>query len=49
MHDEAPAHYAQSVRHLDKRFPNIWNGRREPIHWPARSPYLTPTDYFYGV
>jgi hypothetical protein len=51
MHDGAPAHYAQSVRHfLDKTFPNRWMGRRGPIDWPARSPDLTPTDFFlWGV
>ncbi|CAF5164824.1 unnamed protein product, partial [Rotaria sp. Silwood1] len=43
----SPPHYAQSVRQfLDKKFPNWWIGRREPIDWPPRSPDLTPTDFF---
>jgi hypothetical protein len=47
MHDGAPAHYDQSVRHfLDKTFPDRWIGRRAPIDWPARSSDLTPTDFF---
>lgn len=47
MHDGAPAHYAQVVRaFLDRKFPNRWIGRRGPIDWPARSPDLTPTDFF---
>ena len=51
MHDGAPAHYARSVRHfLDKTFPDSWIGRRGWIDWPARSPDLTPTDFFlWGV
>ncbi|CAF0839836.1 unnamed protein product [Rotaria sp. Silwood1] len=51
MHDGAPAHYAQSVRYfLHETFPDRWIGRRGPIEWPARSPDLTPTDYFlWGV
>lgn len=47
MHDGAPAHYAQSVRHfLDKTFPDRWIGRRGWIDWPPRSPDLTPMDFF---
>jgi hypothetical protein len=51
MQDGAPPHYAQSVRQfLDETFPNRWIGRRGPIEWPARSPDLTPTDFFlWGV
>ncbi len=51
MHDGAPAHYAQAVRHyLDKTVPDRWIGRRGWIDWPARSPDLTPTDFFlWGV
>ena len=48
MHDGAPAHCAQSVRQFPhKTFPDRWIGRRGPIEWPARSPDLTPTDYFF--
>lgn len=51
MHDGASAHHAQSVRYfLHETFPERWIGRCEPIEWPARSPDLTPTDYFlWGV
>ncbi|CAF3393782.1 unnamed protein product [Rotaria socialis] len=47
MHDGAPAHYARSVRQfLEDTFPDRWIGRRGWIEWPARSPDLTPTDFF---
>ena len=51
MHDGAPAHYARVVRHyLDETFPDRWIGRRGWIDWPARSPDLTPADFFlWGV
>ncbi|MBZ5796973.1 hypothetical protein K8353_43720, partial [Burkholderia contaminans] len=32
--------------YLDEVFPNRWIGRRGRIEWPARSPDLTPLDYF---
>lgn len=45
--DGAPPHYARPVReYLDQIFPNRWIGRRGPVEWPARSPDLTPLDYF---
>jgi hypothetical protein len=48
--DGAPAHFATSVRTmLDQNLPNRWIGRRGPIEWPARSPDLTPLDFFCGV
>jgi len=49
--DGAPPHYAQAVRDwLDENFPGRWIGRRGPIEWPARSPDLTPPDFFlWGV
>ena len=49
--DGAPAHYAVSVRKwLDEHFPGRWIGRRGPVEWPARSPDLTPLDFFlWGV
>ncbi len=31
---------------LIKTFPKKWLGHRGPVDWPARSPDLTPTDYF---
>lgn len=47
MHDGAPAHYGSIVRDwLDENFPARWIGRRGALDWPARSPDLTPADYF---
>ena len=44
-----PPYFANIVRRfLDKQFPARWIGRRSPyITWPARSPDLTPPDYFF--
>jgi transposase len=45
--DGAPPHYALIVREfLNDNFPERWIGRRGPIEWPARSPDLTPPDFF---
>lgn len=45
--DGAPPHYAANVRaYLNDIFPGRWIGRRGAIEWPARSPDLTPLDYF---
>jgi len=45
--DGAPPHFALPVRaYLDSKLPNRWIGRAGPIAWPARSPDLTPCDYF---
>lgn len=45
--DGASPHYARIVRnYLNAVFPNRWIGRGGPIRWPARSPDLTPLDYF---
>lgn len=45
--DGAPAHYSLEVRAwLDQKFANRWIGRRGSIEWPARSPDLTPPDFF---
>lgn len=45
--DGAPAHYSLMVRELlDERFQERWIGRGGPIAWPARSPDLTPLDFF---
>jgi hypothetical protein len=48
--DGAAPHYATAVRnYLDATFPGRWIGRRGPIEWPARSPDLSPLDfYFWG-
>lgn len=46
--DGAPPHYARIVRvFLDNVFPRRWIGRRGHIEWPARSPDLTPLDFFF--
>ena len=45
--DGATPHYAVSVRnYLNVEFRNKWIGRRGEIEWPARSPDLSPLDYF---
>lgn len=45
--DGAPPHYGRGVRaYLNGVFPGRWIGRRGAIEWPARSPDLTPLDYF---
>lgn len=45
--DGAPAHYYFAVRrYLDEEYPGRWIGRRGPVEWPARSPDLTPLDFF---
>ena len=47
MHDGAPAHFLIDVRdYLSRHFNQRWIGRGGPIPWPARSPDLTPLDYF---
>ena len=33
---------------LDRRFPAQWIRRGGPIPWPARSPDITPLDFFFG-
>lgn len=45
--DGAPPHHANIVReYLTLLFGNNWIGRAGPIQWPARSPDLTPCDFF---
>lgn len=45
--DGAPPHFARDVRNfLNENFTERWIDRRGPIEWPARSPDLTPLDYF---
>jgi hypothetical protein len=47
QHDGAPPHFLAAVReHLDTTFPDKWIGRGGPVHWPARSPDLSPLDFF---
>ena len=46
--DGAPPYWALRVRRsLDMRFPGQWIGRGGPIPWPARSPDVTPLDFFF--
>jgi hypothetical protein len=53
MQDGAPAHFGNDVRALlDQTFPDRWMGRGSannppPIAWLARSPDLTPMDFFF--
>jgi hypothetical protein len=45
--DGAPAHNSGIVRQfLEAEFPGRWIGTRGPVEWPARSPDLTPPDFF---
>ncbi len=47
MQDGALPHFAFVVREwLNAHFPGRWMGRRGPHEWPARSPDLTPCDFF---
>ena len=46
QHDGAPSHYTRHVtQHLNDTFPNTWIGRGSTIHWPPRSPDLTPLEF----
>lgn len=46
--DGAPPHAFHKARHfLDRHFPGKWIGRMGPVQWPARSPDLTPLDYYF--
>lgn len=45
--DGAPPHYARDVRDfLNGEYGNRWIGRGGPVAWPARSPDLTPCDFY---
>lgn len=47
QHDGAPAHYGRIIKDwLDQNYPGRWIGRNGPILWPARSPDLTPLDFY---
>jgi hypothetical protein len=48
MQDGAPPHWAVDVRNfLNDRLPGRWMGRASPnMPWPARSPDLSPCDFF---
>jgi hypothetical protein len=46
-HDGAPPHSSHEVRNfLNYPFPGRWIGRGGPHNWPARSPDLSPLDYY---
>ena len=45
--DGAPPHYSLEAREiLSNGLPQRWIGRRGAIEWPARSPDLTPCDFW---
>lgn len=47
QHDGCPAHFFRRVRQwLDLQYPLRWIGRGGPTPWPARSPDLTPCDFY---
>ena len=47
MQDGAPAHIGRNVRAwMQQNFEEREIGRYGTIHWPARSPDLTPMDFF---
>jgi len=48
--DGAPAHNSRVAReYLDTHFAPRLITTSGPVRWPARSPDLTPLDFFYGV
>jgi len=49
MQDGAPPHWSLRVRQYLNEHYNPWIGRGGQIAWPARSPDLTPCDFFYGA
>lgn len=47
QHDGCPAHFSRTAREvLDRKYHGRWIGRGSTINWPARSPDLTPPDFF---
>ncbi|EZA61385.1 hypothetical protein X777_12292 [Ooceraea biroi] len=47
QHDGTPPHMSiQARRVLNASFERRWIGRGGPVSWPARSPDLTPLDFF---
>lgn len=47
QHDGCPSHYHRDVREfLNNEFAGRWIGRGGPTEWPARSPDLTPLDFY---
>lgn len=48
QHDGAPPHASRQTQEwLNRRFPMQWIGRGGAVSWPARSPDLTPLDFFF--
>ena len=46
--DRANLHHATKVRnYLNEKLEHAWIGRRGTTEWPARSPDLTPLDFFF--
>ena len=47
QHGGAPAHFSVDARaQLIIDYGDQWIGRGGPVAWPARSPHLTPHDFF---
>lgn len=48
QHDGCPAHFGHAVRNwLNQNYPDRWIGRGSNVlAWPARSPDLTPLDFY---
>lgn len=47
QHDGCPSHFVRPVTNLlNETFPNRWIGRGGAVHWPPRSPDLSPNDFF---
>ncbi|ERL95813.1 hypothetical protein D910_00362 [Dendroctonus ponderosae] len=45
--DGAPPHNGRIITEfLNHDFPNKWIGNLGPVRWPARSPDITPLDFF---
>jgi len=45
--DGCPAHNARRITNwLNQHYPGRWIGRYGSVHWPARSPDLTPLDFY---
>lgn len=50
QHDGAPPHRSQNVmRFLHNRYGDRIIAHQGQVHWPPRSPDLTPMDFFYGA
>lgn len=45
QHDGAPPHRTTRIRDYLNMMFNTWIGANGPLHWPARSPDLTPLDF----